>query len=120
MINVNSILMVVNLIQKLFLVLHIFYFTFKICVMKPEKICQSCSMPLDKPDLFGTEKDGTINQEYCIYCYKNGAFTGPDVTMEEMQKFVKNKMIELKIPISEIDQAVNIIPHLRRWNAVPY
>jgi hypothetical protein len=31
----------------------------------------------------GTNADGTPNQEYCTYCYQNGAFTR-DVTMEEM------------------------------------
>jgi hypothetical protein len=118
MIIVNSNLMKVCLIQKLYLLLHIFNYILKYYIMKSEKVCQSCSMPLNKKELFGTEKNGSINEEYCSYCYKNGAFTGSDVTMEEMQKFVKNKMIELKIPGSQIDKAVNSIPYLRRWNAV--
>ena len=33
-----------------------------------QKICQSCAMPIDE-STFGTEADGSKNQEYCHYCY---------------------------------------------------
>lgn len=45
--------------------------------------CQSCGMPLQDPQYFGTDKDGSPNHEYCCYCYKDGAFV-QDCTMEEM------------------------------------
>lgn len=48
-----------------------------------EKSCQSCGMPMNKAAGFGTNADGTQNQEYCCYCYKNRAFTA-DIAMEEM------------------------------------
>lgn len=53
--------------------------------MHPEelKICQSCGMPLQHPEDFGTEADGSVNEKYCIYCYKAGAFV-QNWTMEEM------------------------------------
>lgn len=47
------------------------------------KICQSCAMPVEDTSLQGTAADGSKNEEYCIYCYKEGKFTS-DVTMEEM------------------------------------
>ena len=47
--------------------------------------CQSCGMPLTN-EILGTNTDGSQNQEYCIYCYKDGAFTG-DFTMDEMVEF---------------------------------
>jgi hypothetical protein len=52
--------------------------------MKKEEhlICQSCGMPLTA-EFFGTSADGIKNGEYCIYCFKEGAFT-QDVTMDEM------------------------------------
>ena len=54
--------------------------------MEKETIfCQSCGMPLTD-DVLGTNADGSKNEEYCIYCYKDGAFTG-DFTMEEMAEF---------------------------------
>ncbi len=46
-------------------------------------ICQSCGMNMNSPEDFGANADATPNQEYCTYCYQNGAFTR-DVTMEEM------------------------------------
>lgn len=45
--------------------------------------CQSCGMPMQTADQFGTNKDGSLNQEYCCYCYKDGAFV-QDCTMDEM------------------------------------
>ncbi len=50
-----------------------------------QKFCQSCGMPLTE-DVLGTNADGSKNFDYCIYCYKDGAFTG-DFTMEEMVEF---------------------------------
>ena len=48
-----------------------------------EMYCQSCGMPLVKAEDFATNKDGTPMSEYCIYCFKDGDFTG-DITMEDM------------------------------------
>ena len=42
-------------------------------------------MPLTD-EVLGTNADGSKSEEYCIYCYKDGAFTG-DFTMEEMADF---------------------------------
>lgn len=47
-----------------------------------EKICQSCGMPLNNKEELGTNKDGTMNDDYCKYCYKDGEFID-DVSMEE-------------------------------------
>jgi len=45
--------------------------------------CQSCGMPMENLDLLGTNADGSTNEDYCHYCYKDGAFTTNE-TMEEM------------------------------------
>ncbi len=47
------------------------------------KFCQSCAMPLESPELYGTNADGSKNEDYCSYCYKDGAFTS-ESTMDEM------------------------------------
>ncbi len=39
-------------------------------------------MPLTE-DVLGTNADGTKNEDYCMYCYKDGRFL-QDCTMEEM------------------------------------
>ncbi len=54
------------------------------CPQEEEIICQSCAMPLTEQELFGTEKDGSKNEDYCIYCYKEGEFTEPDLTIDIM------------------------------------
>lgn len=51
--------------------------------------CQSCGMPLVKAEDFGTHADGGKNEDYCTYCYQNGAFTG-NQTMEEMIELCLN------------------------------
>jgi hypothetical protein len=45
-------------------------------------ICQSCGMPIEKPEQFSTNADGSVNHDYCIYCFKDGKFID-DVSMEE-------------------------------------
>ena len=53
-------------------------------------------MPLTKdPKGGGTNADGTKSKMYCSYCYENGKFLQPNVTAEEMQAFVKNKLKEM-------------------------
>lgn len=54
-----------------------------------EKFCQSCGMPLKSPEDHGTNADGSKNEDYCVYCYQNGAFA-QDCTMEEMIDFCLN------------------------------
>ncbi len=82
-----------------------------------QKFCQSCSMPLDNAGIMGTEKDGTPSQEYCIYCYQNGAFVAPDMTLPEMTTIVKREMEKRNIDAGTISMAVSSLPHRKRWKA---
>lgn len=83
-----------------------------------EKICQSCSMPLDNPELVGTEKDGTKSKEYCVYCYQNGAFMSPKMTLDEMKMLVREQMEKRQIDVSIINLAISSLSHLKRWRVV--
>lgn len=79
--------------------------------------CQSCGMPMDNPECFGTDEREMKINDYCIHCYENGKFTDPNITKEEMIDLVIDIMIE-KTKISE-NQAGQIarsfIPTLKRW-----
>jgi hypothetical protein len=86
--------------------------------MENKTFCQSCGMPLDKPELLGTEKDGSKSHEYCLYCYQDGAFINPDMTLPEMKTLVKEQMEKMKIDTGIIDMAVNSLPNLKRWRTV--
>ena len=37
--------------------------------------CQSCHMPMTKPEEFGTETGGNPSRDYCSNCYSDGTFT---------------------------------------------
>ena len=41
-------------------------------VNREMKICQSCGMPMQE-EQYGTNQDGSKNDTYCCYCYKDGA-----------------------------------------------
>ena len=43
-----------------------------------ELICQCCGMPLEDENI-GREKDGTMNEEYCKWCYADGTYTYSDM-----------------------------------------
>ena len=36
--------------------------------------CQCCGMPLSEDGLISREPDGTFNEDYCKWCYADGAF----------------------------------------------
>lgn len=87
------------------------------------KECQSCTLPLGNDDYepvdnFGTNKDGTSNEEYCEYCFQNGEFTEPNLSLEEMiDRVTKIYVEQLEMPL-EIARglATTRIPHLNRWS----
>lgn len=91
--------------------------------MNPEEMifCQSCGMPLQNPEDFGTQADGTPCSEYCIYCYKDGAFT-QEYTMEEMIQHCAQFHDQFQHEDGSTftrEEAVagmrEFFPHLRRW-----
>lgn len=81
-----------------------------------KKFCQSCAMPMTE-ELYGTNADGSKNDEYCIYCFKDGEFTS-DMTMEEMMNFCIEKMVEVhpEMDKEEASKMMNeVFPMLKRW-----
>ncbi|MEZ5195505.1 MAG: zinc ribbon domain-containing protein [Bacteroidales bacterium] len=83
---------------------------------KKYKNCQSCGMPLSKdPEKGGLESDGTKNKLYCSYCYVDGKFVNPDITVDEMKILVKGKMKEMGFPGFIAGFFTKGIPKLERW-----
>lgn len=83
--------------------------------MEYKGYCQSCSMPLDKTDLKGTEKDGSISDLYCRYCYNNGVFTNPGLTLDKMRSRVVSEAGKKQLPAHVLEDALVRLPHLFRW-----
>ena len=85
-----------------------------------QKFCQSCGMPLTE-DVLGTNADGSKNEDYCMYCYKDGKFL-QECTMEEMiehcAQFVNAVNEGLEKPITKeeyIGMMKSYFPQLKRW-----
>ena len=87
--------------------------------MEIETNCQSCGMPLDIPKVRGTEKDGSQSNAYCRYCYQNGTFTNPGMTIKEMTSNIITQMEKMNFDSKTIDVAVSHLPNLKRWKSHP-
>jgi hypothetical protein len=79
--------------------------------------CQSCAMPMNKPEDFGTNADGNRNTEYCHYCYQDGRFVNPNATVQEMIDISTGAMRKMNLPETLIEQTKQYIPMLKRWRA---
>ena len=84
--------------------------------MENMNFCQSCSMPLGDPALLGSEKDGSSSHEYCKYCYQDGEFVNPNMSLNEMTSLVIDQMEKRNIDSKVIDMAVRSLPRLKRWS----
>ncbi len=80
-----------------------------------KKICQSCGMPIISEDLLGKNKDGSINNDYCKYCYKNGEFIDK-VSMEEYIAMCSQYGSQAGMTNAEMRQyCKKLFPNLKRW-----
>lgn len=81
--------------------------------------CQSCSMPLGKPEDFGTDPAGYRVNDYCRHCYVKGGFTEPKITMEAMLERCVAVMGQQGImPIPQARALLTeTLPRLKRWRA---
>ena len=66
-----------------------------------QKFCQCCGMPMgDTNKLYGTNADGSKNEDYCKYCFENGKFTFKG-TMKEMIEVCVPHMVAANPNINE-------------------
>lgn len=73
-------------------------------------------MPLKRDEEGGgTNADGTKSMMYCSRCYRNGGFTQPNMTVDEMKELVKGKLKEFGFPGFLAGFFTKNIPKLERW-----
>jgi hypothetical protein len=73
-------------------------------------------MPLKRDENGGgTNTDGSRSSMYCSHCYQNGQFVLPDMTVEQMQARVREKVIEFGMPAFIAGIFTRKIPKLARW-----
>ncbi len=78
--------------------------------------CQSCGMPLVDEKLLGTEKEGQVSQEYCTYCYGEGEFKQPNLTIKEMIEICVPHLKEDGMAEDEARKMLaSFLPSLKRW-----
>ena len=58
-------------------------------------VCQCCGMPLEDDASVSREPDGTLNEEYCKWCYNQGQFAYS--SMEELTSFLVEHMSNEKL-----------------------
>ena len=81
------------------------------------KNCRSCGMPLSRDSQGGgSNAHGSRSRTYCSHCFVDGRFTLPDVTMEQMQGRVRDKLREMGFPGFLSLIFTRKIPRLARWN----
>ena len=74
-------------------------------------VCQCCGMPLESDDMLGRDSDGTLNEDYCKWCYADGTYayhdmddlirvcvphmTGEGFTEEQARTYLKERLPQL-------------------------
>jgi hypothetical protein len=81
--------------------------------------CQSCAMPLRAPTDFGTTATGMRQNDYCHFCFVNGAFTERELTFNQLlEKTIVMGAAATGQPVATMRAAVTpLLPTLKRWRA---
>lgn len=55
-------------------------------------VCQCCGMPLNEDSMISREKDGSLNEDYCKWCYADGVFVyaSKDALLDFLVKHMPN------------------------------
>ena len=82
--------------------------------MKP-LICQSCGLPFTDESK-GTNRDQTLNEDYCVNCFQNGNFVEPSLSLREMEvRELERAEKHENLTLEEAQEALKILPTLKRW-----
>lgn len=81
-----------------------------------DKICQSCGMPLKEGKVYATNADGSENETYCFYCYKDGKFIDGCTTLEQKMEDCIAIATQAGMPQQKAEELANsVLPTLGRW-----
>lgn len=79
-------------------------------------ICQCCGMPLDDA-VMSREPDGARNEEFCQWCYANGAFAYHDLA--ELIDFLTGSMANESWPPEQVRAYLEEhLPKLGYWQKI--
>lgn len=77
-------------------------------------VCQCCGMPLEDDGTMSRETDGSINEEYCKWCYADGKYTYSD--MDSLIDFCAGHMASENWPEAQVRAYMaELLPKLNHW-----
>lgn len=77
-------------------------------------VCQCCGMPLEDDSIIGHNKDGSLNEDYCKWCYADGTYTYSDMD-NLIDVCVKHMVGENFTEEQAREYMKNMLPHLDYW-----
>ena len=76
-------------------------------------ICQCCGMPLDD-SVISHEKDGTLNEDYCKWCYADGKYIYNN--MDDLIEVCVRNMVSAEHSENEVREYLrSVLPQLDYW-----
>ena len=76
-------------------------------------VCQCCGMPLND-EVIGREKDGTLNEDYCKWCYADGTYTYSN--MDDLIEVCASHMANENFSEEQVrDYMKQLLPTLDYW-----
>ena len=83
-----------------------------------ELICQCCGMPLTD-ELIGHDSNGTLNEDYCKWCYADGTYTYHD--MDSLIDVCVPHMVKSGFNEEQARSYMkNMLPNLKYWKNHDY
>ena len=77
-------------------------------------VCQCCGMPMEDDSIIGREQDGSLNEDYCKWCYTDGAFTY--TSQEQLIAFCAEHMASDAFPKEQVRAHMQaLLPQLKHW-----
>lgn len=76
-------------------------------------VCQCCGMPLENATI-SKEPDGSFNEDYCKWCYSNGAYAYSD--MDSLIEFCAGHMANEAFTPDQVRAYLRqLLPTLKHW-----
>ena len=100
--------------ETLKLLSRFFHVSINTLLGSPRKlICQCCGMPLED-EMIGREKDGSLNEDYCKWCYADGTYTYSN--MDDLIRVCVPHLVKEGFSEEEaVSHMKEILPRLNYW-----
>ena len=100
--------------ETLKLLSRLFHVSINTLLGSPQKLfCQCCGMPLED-SIISREKDGTLNEDYCQWCYADGTYMYSDMD-DLIEVCIPNMVNENFSEEQARDYLKQMLPKLDYW-----